>query len=78
MRYLAGIVLATFVLALGSGPAVALATDWLDHEQARVRLIAAGGESECRAERRLRLRKNRSRRSASRGKGRPVPKPAAA
>ena len=45
MRSLAGAILALLVLALGAGPAAALSSDWLDHEQARVRLIAAGGET---------------------------------
>ena len=43
MRSLAGAILASIFLALGAGPAAALSSDWLDHEQARVRLIAAGG-----------------------------------
>jgi suppressor for copper-sensitivity B len=47
MRSLAGAILASVFMVLGaglgSGPAAALSTDWLDHEQARVRLIAAGG-----------------------------------
>ena len=45
MQSLAGLILATLVVALGTGPAAALSTDWLDHEQARVRLIAAGGDT---------------------------------
>ena len=43
MRSLARLVLVLFFTALGLGPAAALTSDWLDHEQARVRLIAAGG-----------------------------------
>jgi len=42
MGSLARLVLVLFFTALGSGPAAALTSDWLDHEQARVRLIAAG------------------------------------
>ncbi len=42
MRSLARLLLALFFMAMGLGPATALTTQWLDHEQARVRLLAAG------------------------------------
>ncbi len=45
MRSLAGIALASIFVALGAGPAAAVSSDWLDQAQARVRQIAAGGES---------------------------------
>ncbi len=43
MPSLARFLLALFFMAMGLGPAAALTTPWLDHEQARVRLLAAGG-----------------------------------
>ncbi len=43
MRSLARFLLALLFMAMGLGPAAALTTPWLDHEQARVRLLAAGG-----------------------------------
>ncbi len=43
MRSLARLLLAIFFMAAGLGPAGALTSQWLDHDQARVRLLAAGG-----------------------------------
>jgi suppressor for copper-sensitivity B len=55
MRSLAGLLLAFFFLALGLGPAAASTTAWLDHEQARVRLIAAAGDGQSPGDLRLGL-----------------------
>jgi len=54
-RSLARIVLALFFLAPAAGPAAALSSDWLDHEQARVRLLAAPGDDGAADELRLGL-----------------------
>ena len=55
MRSLARLLLAFFFTALGLGPAAALTSPWLDHEQARVRLIAAAGDGQSADELRLGL-----------------------
>lgn len=49
------LVLAVFLLLAGLAPALAAASDWLDHGQARLRLLAAAGASAAEDELRLGL-----------------------
>ncbi len=46
LRLSARLALAFFLWLAGPGQAMAAASPWLDHEQARLRLLVAGGESE--------------------------------